>query len=135
MKNKKVFIRKETWKLSRFGKTRKKKRVWRRPRGMHSKLRLKLRGKMSQPSIGYGSPLNIRGKIEGLIPKIVRNEQDLENINKNNEIAIIGKVGLKNKIGLVEKAVKSGIKIANVNAEEFLKNFKLKGKKTAENKK
>lgn len=102
---------------------------------MHSKLRLKMKGHMSQPSIGYGSPSKTRGKIGGLIPKIVQNEQDLEKIDKNNEIAIIGKVGLKNKIILVEKAVKSGIKIANVNAEEFLKNFKLKGKKAVENKK
>ena len=125
---KKIFVRKDTWKFSRFGKGRKKKRTWRRPRGMHGKIRLKIRGHPSQPSVGYKNVANVRGKIQGLNPKTIYNEQELTNLGKN-DIAIIGNVGLKKKILLVEKAKSLGIKIANLNADEFLTKFKIKGKK------
>ena len=40
---------------------RKIRKIWRAPKGMHSKMRKKLRGYRRQPSIGYSSPKLVRG--------------------------------------------------------------------------
>lgn len=107
------FLRKDTFKISRLGRRRKKKQKWRRPRGRHSKVREKRKGYPQQPSIGWRSPKEIRGLIKGLKPKVVFNVQDLNNL-KENEIAIIGKVGKKRKIEIVKEALKRNIKLLNV---------------------
>jgi len=119
-KRKPRFIRKDSFKISKLGKRRKKKQKWRKPRGRHSKLREKRTGHMIQPSIGWSSPKAVRGFVQESKPVLVYNLSDLENL-KHDEIAVIGKVGKKKKIEIIEKAVAKNIKILNVNTNKFLK--------------
>jgi large subunit ribosomal protein L32e len=126
-KKRKLFVRKDSWKFPRFGKGRKTQMKWRASKGMHGKIRLKHKGYQAQPSVGYKRPVELRGKISGLIPRMIYNESDLDKMQKG-EVALIGKIGIRKKILIVEKAMKAGIKITNVNGEEFLKKFNLKGK-------
>lgn len=111
------FIRADTFRYFRIGKNRPKLQKWRRPRGKHNKLRLKRFGHPLQPGIGFGSPAVSRGKISGLIPKLIHNVKELENISKNN-IIIIAKVGARKKLEIIKKAQEAGIKVDNIGGKK-----------------
>lgn len=134
MENKKPKFLRRTWnRYSKLGKGRKKKQVWRSPKGRDNKMREKRKGYPVVVSVGYKKPEKLRTIIEDKKPILVMNFKDLEKIGKN-EIAIIGKVGNKKKIELVKKAKEMKIKIHNVNIKSFLKDVENK-KKQKENKK
>ncbi len=122
-RRKPVFLRKDSFKKSKLGKRRKKKQKWRRPRGRHSKLREKRTGHMIQPSIGWRSPRKVRGFVQEFRPRVIYNPGELENFSKD-EIAVLGKVGQKKKIEIVEKAMEKNIKILNVNTKKFIEKIK-----------
>jgi len=119
-----------------FHKKRLKKR-WIKPRGLHSKVKQKKAGHQKKVSAGYGSPKEVRGlSKEGLIQAIIHNENELNNINNEKQGVIIsGKVGLKNRLLLLKKAKEKGIKILNLNADEYLKKKEEEIKKRLEKKK
>ncbi len=110
---------------------------WVKPRGLHSKVRLKKAGHARKVSDGYGSPKELRGlNKDGL--KIIRihNEQELDNIVKEKEgIILSSNIGIKNKINLLKKAKEKGITILNINADEYLKKKEEEIKKRLEKKK
>ena len=106
---------------------------WRRPRGRHSKMRQKFRGKLNVVSIGYKNPENLRGlNHKGLSGTLVNNLGDLKNVEGN---IIIGRtVGQKKRIEIIKKAIEKKIKILNLeNPEAYLKDVteRLKKKKEA----
>jgi len=97
-----------------LNKTRRLKKVWRKPKGLHSKLRLNKKGHERTPSQGYRLPRKLRGKVI----KLVRNFNDLENVKK---ILIASTVGLKKKVEIVKVAKEKGIEIINVKeVDKFL---------------
>ena len=122
-----VFLRRTWSRYSKLGKKRKKKQVWRKPKGRDNKMREKRRGWPAVVSIGYK-----KGKSEKKNFKIIRNLKDLTDIGKN-EIAIIGSIGKRKKIEIVKKAKEMKISIQNINIEKFLKKFQ-KGEKKNESK-
>ena len=83
-------------------------------------MREKKKGYPVVVSIGYSTDKKVRGRLEGKNPIIINNLKDLEKI-KENEIAMIGKVGKKKKIEIAKKAKEMKIKIYNMNPEKFLK--------------
>ncbi len=93
------------------------KDTWRRPRGRHSKLRVGEKARGKKPSIGYGSPKNVRGlNRQGYKEILVSNIKELEDINPKEEMIIIsGKVGRKKRFEILETATKMGIKVSNYN--------------------
>lgn len=105
-----------------FHKKRLRKR-WVKPRGLHSKVRLKKAGHARKVSDGYRTPKEVRGlSREGLKVVTVCNMNELGKVDKEKEGAIIsGTVGLKNKILLLKKAKEEGIKVLNLNVDEYLK--------------
>lgn len=119
-----------------FHKKRLKKR-WVKPRGLHSKVRLGKKGHPKKVSSGYGSPKKVRGlSREGLKIIMIHNENELKNIDKEKEgIIVSGKVGLKNKIALLKKAKERGIKVLNLNVDQYIKTKEDEIKKKREEKK
>jgi large subunit ribosomal protein L32e len=130
------FLRRLTHRFSRLGKGRKKLQKWRKPTGRHNKMRKKRRSYAATVSIGYGSAKNSKGKIQNKTPKIIYNIKEMEKVGKD-EIAIIGKVGKKNKIELLKKAREMKVQVYGINPEKFVKKMekKIKPAKIAENKK
>src|SRR3989344_779726 len=108
---KKKFIRQDSWRYSRIGKNRKKLQKWRKPKGRHSKIREKRFSYPSWPMVGYKGVRKELGKINGKIPCLVYNIEDLERANKNS-IIIIGKVGAKKKLEIIKKANEKNMQIA-----------------------
>jgi len=114
------FLRRTGDRYSKLGKGRKKKQTWRKPTGRDNKMREKRRGYPVVVSIGYRNAKKTRGELEKKKPVIVKNIKELGKI-KENQIAIIGKIGKKKKIQIAEKAKEMKIKLHNMNAVKFLK--------------
>jgi large subunit ribosomal protein L32e len=103
------------------------KRTWRRPKGHHGRIKKLLSyHKGAAPKVGYGTPLKFRElHPSGYVGVLVYNVTELEKINPQIQAAIIAKVGRKNKILIVEKAIEKKIKILNLRKpEDWLKENK-----------
>jgi len=124
------FLRRKTKAHSKLGKGRKKKQKWRNPTGRDNKMREKRKGYPVVVSIGYKKAETARGLLKNKVPVLVKNLGDLKKLSQG-EIAIIGRIGKKNKIKIVKKAKEMKIEIQNLNITKFLKNL---GKKENESK-
>ena len=121
MKNR--FLRRKWYVFAKLGKGRRKKQVWRRPKGRHAKMREKRRGYGASPSVGFKSARADRGKIMGMMPVRINNMKDLLNIQKN-EIAIMSaKIGSLKKTEMARKALELNVKFSNFDAKKFLEDF------------
>lgn len=109
----KKFLRSDTNRFSRLGKGRKKLWRWRRARGKSHKMRLGRAGYSSVPKVGFKTPKSEAGKINGMIPQLIHNLNELKSLEKN-KIAILARVGAKKKLEIMKKADELGIKIINI---------------------
>lgn len=128
------FLRRNTDRHSKLGRKRKKKQIWRKPKGRHNKMRDQKRGYPAIVSIGYRKNKKSHGKLEGMKPVTILNINDLEKM-KTGEIGIVGSVGMKKKIDIVKKAKDRGIPLFNININKFIKKNIKNEKKPEENKK
>ena len=113
-------------------KKKKLENKWRRPKGRHSKMRTREKGHSRFASVGYGSPVEVRGlNREGIKEKIVRNVADISGVD--NVIVIASNIGIKKRVLIAQKAKELKIKIGNLeNVEEFLKRIDERFKKKKE---
>lgn len=128
------FLRRNWDKHSRIGKGRKKKQVWRAPKGRHSKTRNKRKGYPAIVMIGFKQEKEKRNLVKKEKPVLIKNLKELENIKKG-EIAVIGKMGKKKKIEIAKIVKEKGIHIYNLNVNKILKKENKKEIKTKEPKK
>ena len=101
------------------------KRKWRKPKGLHSKLRLNKRGKFKKVSKGYRSPREVRGLHKtGLEERRVDNIKQLDVLDNKKQGAIISStVGRKTRIAILKRAKELGFKVLNIrNPEDYIKN-------------
>ncbi|HDD72767.1 MAG TPA: 50S ribosomal protein L32e [Candidatus Aenigmarchaeota archaeon] len=108
-KKKPAFRRQEGFKHAKLGDS------WRRPKGRHSKLRMREKSRGKVPCIGYSSPKSVRGLDRFGYREIrVFNVRDLENINPEEEVAVIsGTVGKKKRMEIVKAAEQKKIIVKN----------------------
>jgi len=122
------------------------KNKWRKPRGIHNKIRIGFKGHQKKPGVGYRNPKNIRNKNKkGLEIKRVNNLNELKIINKYEEAIVLNSsIGLKKRLDILKEAKKLKINVSNIkNIDEFISKKekflegkqKLKKKKVAEKKK
>lgn len=112
------FIRQDSHKQKKLG------RKWRRPKGLHSKVRLKLKSRAKKVSKGYRSPKKVRHLHKsGLQRCIIRTMRDMEGLDaKKNCLIISSSLGDKKKIAILKKAKDSGFNILNVNnPDDYIK--------------
>ena len=124
-----TFLRRDAVRFSKFGKGRGKKAKWRSPKGRDNKMREKRRGYPIVVSIGYSTDKKEKGNIKALVPLTVRNLSDLEKATTKN-IIIIGNIGKKKKIEILEKAKALKLTVDKTNVDRALD--KLKGAKKDE---
>jgi large subunit ribosomal protein L32e len=89
--------------------------AWRKPKGSDSKMRVKKRGYCKSVTKGYKSPKESRGLTrKGFVLINVSNVKDLIKIDNKTQIAnILSTVGLKNRLLILEEAIKQNIGIFN----------------------
>ncbi len=86
---------------------------WRRPEGMHSKMRRKLRGNRRSPSIGFSSPRQVRSLTrDGYRLHLISNPQQLDTITE--PITIAASVGIRKRIAIAKKAKEKKLRILNI---------------------
>lgn len=108
------FLRRNISLHIRIGSRKKKKQVWRRPKGRDNKIRESKKGKPPLVSIGY------KRKDEGKKTITVYNLHNLE-AAKKYDIVILGKIGKKKKIEILKKAIEEKIIFNNINSKKFFK--------------
>jgi large subunit ribosomal protein L32e len=88
---------------------------WRRPRGMHSKMRQHYRYRINVVSIGYGGPKQARNlHPSGFQEVVVHNVKDLDKIDPKVQAARVAHtVGMRKRVQIEEKADELSIRILN----------------------
>ncbi len=88
---------------------------WRRPDGIHNKMRYSVRGKPALVEAGYGSPALVRGlHPSGFKEVIVNNPGDLESMDAGKQAARIAHtVGSRKRILIQKRADELGLRILN----------------------
>mgnify|MGYP000888640117 CR=1 FL=1 len=104
-----IFRRQEWFRYSRLGE------AWRRPRGLHSKMRQSIRYRPAAVSIGYRGPAKVRGlHPSGFQEVIVHNPEQLEDIDAKTQAVRVGSsVGFKKRLAIETKADEMGIRVLN----------------------
>jgi large subunit ribosomal protein L32e len=104
-----AFRRQEWFRFARLGEK------WRKPRGIHSKMRRHYGYRPPIVSIGYGSPKEVRGyHPSGFQEVMVHNPAQLENINPKIQAARVGgTVGFKKRLAIEKRADELGIRVLN----------------------
>ena len=93
------FRRQESWRYKRVHPS------WRQPKGIDSKMRLKMGGRPKSVEIGYGSPSRIRGRSgSGHVEVLVFNVEDLSKVTPSQVVKIAHVVGRRKRVGILEKA-------------------------------
>ncbi|MCJ7516994.1 MAG: 50S ribosomal protein L32e [Methanomassiliicoccales archaeon] len=103
------FLRQEGFRFKRLGDT------WRRPRGMHSKMRRHYKYRPPVVSIGYRGPKKVRGlHSSGFEEVMVHTPAKLDGIDsKRQAVRIGGSVGYKKRLEIEARADKLGIRVLN----------------------
>ena len=113
-KKKPKFVRQDYTKKKALGAK------WRRPKGLHSKIRERRAGHEKRASIGYGSPKKTRHlDSSGLRKVLISNVHELSRIKKGEGIIISSNVGDKKRFEILKKAQSQNIAVLNIkNVEE-----------------
>ncbi|MAG08301.1 50S ribosomal protein L32e [Candidatus Woesearchaeota archaeon] len=110
---------------------------WRKPKGLHSKMRRSLKGHKRIVREGYKSPVLVKSLDRtGLKIVFVGNIKELGRVDKDTESVVIRKtVGLRKKIELLKKAKELSLIISNIkNIPFFLAEAEKRLKERKENK-
>jgi large subunit ribosomal protein L32e len=94
---------------------KKVKKRWIRPKGVHSKLKVKEKSKGAIPNVGYRSPRKLRGlHPSGFREVFIQNMNDLEKIDNKKEAGrISSRIGKKKREVIVDRAKQLKIKLLN----------------------
>jgi large subunit ribosomal protein L32e len=109
-KNKKPkFLRQESWRYKRVGNK------WRKPHGIDSKMRKKIKGWPVSPTTGYRSPKKTRGlHPSGFIEVRVESIEDLGTVDPELQAIRVGRtVGNRKRVEILTLAEERGIHILN----------------------
>ena len=122
-KRKPKFKRTDFSKYSKLGVRRKRKQVYRKPKGIDNKIKLKMKGHVRRVMIGFKNNKKTSELVLGLEPVQIFNVADLNKL-VDGKIGIVAKVGMKKKIEIAEKALKDGKRLFNLNSKKFLEKIK-----------
>ena len=114
---------------------------WRKPKGVHSKIRHHFKGRRKMPSPGYKSPAAVKGLHSTVLEMIrVFSAEEVSKIKKDTQGIIVPRTaGRKKKLEILKKAKDLDVQVLNLNTDESIQkieNFmKLKSQKKAQAKK
>jgi len=88
---------------------------WRSPKGLHSTIKNNVWGKPSPVKIGFRGPLAVRGlDSKGMQPITLYNVKALDNLDSKTQSIIIGNVGNRKKIELLNACKTKKFSVINV---------------------
>jgi len=104
-----AFKRQEWFRYARLGEK------WRKPKGIHSKMKRRLKRRQPIVDIGFRGPVSVRGlHPSGFEEVLVYNVDGLEGIDpKVQAVRVGGTVGTKKRIAIEDRAAELGIRVLN----------------------
>ncbi len=104
-----AFKRQEWFRYSKLGEN------WRKPKGIHSKMKRGLKRRPPMVEVGYRGPAEVRGlHPSGFEEVLVYNVEGLENIDpKKQAVRVGGTVGTKKRMAIEDRADELGIRVLN----------------------
>jgi large subunit ribosomal protein L32e len=91
---------------------------WRKPRGLHNKLKDRKRGCGPWIADGYRTPEAVRGfHISGLAIAHVANRKELDAVDATTHGVVIARVGAKRQLELLAVAKEKGVRVLNHKAD------------------
>ena len=113
------FIRQESWRYKRVSNK------WRKPHGVDSKMRKKIKGWPVSPTVGYRSPKKTRGlHPSGFVEVRVESIEDLGTVDPElNAIRVGRTVGARKRVEILNLAEERGIHILNPRGTKELGEF------------
>ena len=104
-----AFKRQEWFRYARLGEK------WRKPKGIHSKMKRRLKRRQPLADIGFRGPASVRGlHPSGFEEVLVYNVDGLEDIDpKVQAVRIGGTVGTKKRMAIEDRATELGIRVLN----------------------
>lgn len=112
VRKKPKFLRTDWHKKIRLGRGVKKNQKWHGAKGRQNKFRMNMKGRGVRPRVGWGADKEIKNQISGINTVRVENLKELSNVKKGNGV-IIGKIGARKKLSILEKAKEMGIQVLN----------------------
>ena len=109
----------------KLGSRQKSKQKYRRAKGRHNKTRQQWKSRPRKVEIGFRTEKKTRDLVNGKQIVLVKNIKDLKKVG-DNQIAMISKIGNKNKLGIIEEAEKMKIEILNLNVKKFKRKIERK---------
>ena len=96
---------------------------WRKPKGIHSKIRHKFKGRRKMPSPGYKSPVKVKGlHATGLQIVNISSVDEVKKIKKQSQGIVIAKsVGMKKMLEILKLAKELQVAVLNLNADAQIK--------------
>ncbi len=95
---------------------------WRRPSGLHSKMRHNMKGYRRVVSQGFRAPVIVRGFHPKGEAKLCNTLNDLQSAKDNNLLVILGSnLGQKKRVELVKKADDLKLNVVNVKSDYLKK--------------
>jgi large subunit ribosomal protein L32e len=103
------FVRQESWRYVRI------KPMWRKPKGVDSKMRRQDKGWPSLVRVGYRGPSASRGlHPSGHFERLVQRPAELEGMVPGRDVARIGSgVGARKRATIISRASELGIRVVN----------------------
>ena len=103
------FKRQESWRYKRVEKS------WRKPRGLDSKMRKRVKGWPKSVAVGYRGPKEARGlHPSGYVEVLVRNVDDVGKVDPETQAVRIGHtVGARKRVEILARAGERGIHVLN----------------------
>ncbi len=103
------FKRQESWRYKRV------KKSWRRPRGLDSKMRKRVKGWPQSVGVGYRGPREARGlHPSGYAEVLVWNVDDVVGVDPEKEaVRIAHKVGARKRVEILARAEELGVRVLN----------------------
>ena len=122
------FRRQESWRYKRL------KWGWRKPRGIDSKMRKKVKGWPKSAKIGYRGPKESRGlHPSGYLEVLIHNVDEVDQIDPETQAARIAHaVGARKRVDISARAKEMGIHIINPKEVEELREEMEEEKEEAE---
>lgn len=130
---KQKFLRVGYTQYSKLGLRRKKKQVYRKANGIDNKVRLNMKGHLRNVRVGFRTQKSTRDLINGKMPVLIHNIEEMKML-KENEIALIAKIGMKKRVEIMKYAQERKIAISNINPKRVIEKFDEMLKKKKEEK-
>ena len=127
---KRIKSKKPEFLIQDFHKRKELPRKWRKPKGLHSKMRLRKKGHPKNVEIGYSSPKLVRNlDRRGMQRILVSNPKEISSLDKEKQSILIRHgVGARMRIEILRIAGEKGIRVINSSIEK--ENKKTEKRKT-----